>query len=212
VLGPLANVSPSILDLYHVNEIGDRSTGFANSLISVGRVNLCDIPEDSPCNAKGKVGPNNERQRIQVKYTRDNREWYDPELFKVIGSLKYPLHFIDFETITLSVPYHSGMHPYEDVAFQWSCHRIRDPDRQPEHREWINVSDAFPNFTFVQSLMDCIGSDGSVLMWAIHENTILTHILEQMRRRKFADQVLGNWLREIIHGGTAAYKSADWST
>jgi hypothetical protein len=44
------------------------------------------------------------------------------------------------------------MQPYELVAFQWSCHRVNGPGLDPEHIEWINVRDAYPNFEFAQSL------------------------------------------------------------
>jgi hypothetical protein len=42
------------------------------------------------------------------------------------------------------------------------------------HSEWINTKDAFPNFQFAESLMEYLGSAGTVFMWATHENTILT--------------------------------------
>ena len=41
--------------------------------------------------------------------------------------------FVDFETATAALPYHKGMSPYETVAFQWSCHTIRQPNAEPEH-------------------------------------------------------------------------------
>ena len=64
----------------------------------------------------------------------------------------YPLHFIDFETATAALPYHKGMSPYEAVAFQWSCHTISQPGVEPEHYEWINLDQKFPNFEFARSL------------------------------------------------------------
>jgi hypothetical protein len=46
----------------------------------------------------------------------------------------------DNETTAIAVPYHAGMHPYEQVAFQWSCHRLDSPDSQLAHAEWINLT------------------------------------------------------------------------
>lgn len=52
------------------------------------------------------------------------------------------------------------MRPYEQVAFQWSCHTIREKDGNLEHTEWINVVDAFPNFAFAEALMEQLGERG----------------------------------------------------
>jgi Domain of unknown function(DUF2779) len=62
------------------------------------------------------------------------------------------------------------MRPYEQVAFQWSCHTIREKDGNLEHTEWINVVDAFPNFAFAEALM------------------------EQMRRYRYSNVRLERWL------------------
>ena len=60
------------------------------------------------------------------------------------------------------------MRPYEQVAFQWSCHTIRQPNAQLEHFEWINVIDAFPNFQFAESLMENLRTEGTFLIWSMH--------------------------------------------
>ena len=114
------------------------------------------------------------------------------------SSFRYPLHLIDFETTALAIPYHAGMHPYEPVAFQWSCHTIDTPGSTPRHAEWINVEDAFPNFEFAETLARHLGREGSYFMWATHENTILRRILEQMPLRGYRNAALADWLRWII--------------
>jgi Domain of unknown function(DUF2779) len=70
----------------------------------------------------------------------------------------------------VAIPYHARMRPYEQVAFQWSCHTIREKDGNLEHTEWINVVDAFPNFAFAEALM------------------------EQMRRYRYPNVRLERWL------------------
>jgi hypothetical protein len=148
--------------------------------------------------ADGSVGGINKRQLIQIDHTRDNSEWISDELPGILLSFPYPLHFIDFETTALAIPYHAGMHPYEPVAFQWSCHTIDTPGSTPRHAEWINVEDAFPNFEFAETLARHLGREGSYFMWATHENTILRRILEQMPLRGYRNAALADWLRWII--------------
>lgn len=84
------------------------------------------------------------------------------------------------------------MRPFENVAFQWSCHTINVPGAEPKHVEWINL-DKYPNFAFAKSLMDYLGRDGTVFMWATHENTVLKDILRQIDGR-YANANLKDWL------------------
>jgi hypothetical protein len=37
---------------------------------------------------------------------------------------KFPLHFIDFETSAVALPFYDKMRPYEQIAFQFSHHRV----------------------------------------------------------------------------------------
>lgn len=186
--GKLANPKPHILDLYFggtVKQVGD--------LISAGRTSLFDLPESALAKKDGTMGARAERQLIQMQHTKANTEWIDPVLRSILDSFEYPLHFIDFETSGLAVPYHAGMHPFENVAFQWSCHTIEKLGAAPQHTEWINIEQAFPNFSFAESLMKHLNRDGTVFMWATHENSILKQIIQQMEGR-YDNQELKDWL------------------
>ena len=37
---------------------------------------------------------------------------------------KFSLHFIDFETSAVALPFYDKMLPYEQIAFQFSHHRV----------------------------------------------------------------------------------------
>ena len=201
----LANVDPHILDYYQVSRIGPPNAPLANSLISRRRMRVSDIEETDLVGAHGIATKINTRQRIQRQYTLANAEYLNPNLVRGLKGLRYPLHFIDFETSSVAVPYHAGMHPYEQVAFQWSCHTIREEDGQLEHAEWINVVDAFPNFEFAESLMKQLGEDGSFLTWSHHENGALNRIRHQMQRYGYSNNKLEQWLDRVSnHDG---YKS-----
>jgi hypothetical protein len=196
--GELAEVKPHLLELYHVGTARSRGGSVADRLIRQGTVRLSDVPRDILVKVDGTVGETNTRQLIQIDHTRDHTEWISDELLGILSAFRYPLHFIDFETTALAVPYHSGMYPYEPVAFQWSCHTLEAPRATPEHAEWINVEDAFPNFEFTETLMRHVGQEGTVFIWATHENTILRRILEQMGPRGYRNAELAQWLRWII--------------
>ena len=195
--GSLADEDPNLLDYYHVSSIG-RSHGLINALIGRKRVQLGDVEEADLVKADGTPGPINFRQRIQREYTLANREYFAPDLRQRLEKLAYPLHFIDFETSRVAVPYHAGMRPYEQVAFQWSCHTIREKGGDLEHAEWINVVDAFPNFDFAAALMERIGTQGSFLIWSNHENAVLNDIRRQIGDYAYHNLTLEKWLDTVV--------------
>lgn len=181
--GDLSKVKPNILNLYQFTRKKE-----CDLLIANRKVALDDVPKDILTGAYG------ERQKIQIEYTQKNKEWISDDLFRIMESCKYPLHFIDFETARLAVSPHKGMKPYGNIAFQWSCHTISQPGSEPIHSEWINTKDSFPNIKFALTLFEQIGFDGTVFMWSPHENTTLKEIYESLVIQSHPYHDLERWL------------------
>src|ERR1022692_2305498 len=140
------------------------------------------------------------RQIIQLTNTRSGKEWIGPALRDELAKLKGPLHFIDFETSTMALPYHRGMRPFELVAFQWSCHTMTSPGTQPAHREWINFEQAYPNVEFARTLRAAVGDAGTLLTWSNHERTTMRTIAEKIEAYFPEELELASWLRHVVDG------------
>ena len=146
-------------------------------------------------------GKSDERRKLQIEYTKKDKEYCASELKKELESLKYPLHFIDFETTRVALPYHQGMRPYELVTFQWSCHTIKTPKAEPVHGEWLNLEYEFPNFKFAETLMSHLKKNGGIgtpLTWSQYENTTLREVYIQMMKYGYKNSELQDWLETII--------------
>jgi len=161
-------------------------------LAAVGKARLTDIPDDC---LQGAVA---ERQRIQIQCTRDQQEFISKGLPSILAGHTYPLHFVDFEGSRIAIPYHVGMHPYEQASFQWSCHTIKTPGAEVTHAEWLNANEVFPNFDFARSLRDQIGDQGTVYIWSHYEVDVLREIRRQMNDYKENDPSLATWLESMI--------------
>jgi hypothetical protein len=196
--GARGEVTPSLLDLVAFGTVQRQKVRVADALIEAGKISLFDVPEEALRTAEGAVGGNNRRQLLQIRHSRSGVPWVGPGLAGALRHVTYPLHFIDFETSDLAVPYHAGMRPYERVAFQWSCHTIDAPHGTPRHSEWINVEDEFPNLAFLTSLRDTLGSTGTVLTWSQHERTTLMIVRDQIERRALPAQEALGWLVQLI--------------
>ncbi|NDC47254.1 MAG: DUF2779 domain-containing protein, partial [Actinobacteria bacterium] len=124
---------------------------------------LANIP-DAVIEGGKSYGP---PRRHHVQTLRTNKPVQEPELVEKLQSLEYPLHFIDFEASRIPVPYLPGMKPYEQVAFQFSCHTLTSPDAtELQHSQWLNLRDVYPNEEFIRELRNAIGERGTVLVWS----------------------------------------------
>jgi hypothetical protein len=163
-------------------------------LIESNRLLMKDlIEEDFKIEAVADKISSGERQWIQVEKSteKDDSIYLEKEGLKVeMANWKFPLHFIDFETSTVALPFTAGRKPYEQVAFQFS-HHIYYEDGTIKHKsEFIsNTSGEFPNFIFARALRDALKNDnGTVFRFATHENSILNAILVQLKNSSENDK------------------------
>mgnify|MGYP005988865763 CR=1 FL=1 len=158
-----------------------------DKLISDRKLLLEDMDEADLKVVPGVVGlSNSERQFLQIQKakTGDNSVYFDKDgLLLEMEAWKYPLHFIDFETTMVAIPFGAHQSPYEGIAFQFSHHIVESDGTVKHAGEFINAEPgSFPNFDFVRSLKDQLGSDsGTIFRYSHHENTFLNLILEQLR-------------------------------
>ena len=188
-----------ILDLYKGGTIvRGKGVKVLDEFIRDGAASVLDVPKTALVKSDGTPGANNARQLIQIEHTRARTRWVSAGLRSELDKARYPLHFIDFETSALAVPYHAGMRPYEQAAFQWSCHTIERAGAPVVHAEWLNDTDAFPNAEFARSLRARIGDDGTVLIWTKYERSILRTIHAAMIDDPDRDEGLVEWLASMI--------------
>ncbi len=104
-------------------------------------------------------------QRTKVDLQRIGRPMIDPvNIQETLGKLKYPLYFLDYETLLKPIPVMDGYNPNSQLVFQYSLH-IMQEDGSIEHLEYL--ADDLENSTagLVKSLKENIGDQGSVLVW-----------------------------------------------
>lgn len=169
-------------------------------------------------NIDGQELGRKERQWIQVeKYQKKD---YTPFIYKKglkeqMESWKYPLHFIDFETTALAIPFNKGLSPYEGVAFQYSHHIVYKNGKIEHKGQYINEKKGeFPSFDFVRALKNELSQDdGTVFRYAAHENTYLNIIYRQLKNseEEIPDKnELMNFIKSIT--APAGSTEEEWSS
>ncbi len=192
--GPLADLEPHVLDLYRVDLLAGRDGKRLQSLLKKGIAGIRDIPS-SAIDSESDIAA---RQRVQVQAVREGREWRGPGLQPALAELRMPFHFVDFETSRMAAPFHAGMPPYGQVAFQFSCHTLESAaSTKLVHKEWINPQDAWPNVEFAQALREAIGDSGQMLVWSHHERSVLRDIAADIRTFGKGPKDLADWLEPL---------------
>ncbi len=126
------------------------------------------------------------RQWMQVDKEQwgDRTAYFDRDGFAgEMAFWRYPLHFIDFETSAVAIPFNRGRRPYEGIAFQFSHHVVHEDSRIEHAGQYLNaMPGVFPNYNFVRELKRQLqDDDGTIFRYAPHENTYLNHILTQLQ-------------------------------
>lgn len=100
-----------------------------------------------------------------------------------IAKLRFPLHFIDFETSRPALPFHADRRPYEQLLFQFSHHQMENNGTLRHATQHLSTSTTtLPNFETVRALKAAVGNDqGGVLHWWDHERTVLGEVREQLK-------------------------------
>ena len=174
---------PLVLDLWDY-----RKKDFA---ISERKLMLADLDEkDIGMKNNGNDGrpglSRTKRQLLQIEKakTGDFSPFIDREnLGREMGRWHFPLHFIDFETAMVPIPFNAGKHPYETIAFQFS-HHVVEEDGSVRHAGEFLLADpgVFPNYMFIRKLRAELGNDeGTIFCYSHYENTVLNAIHRQMQ-------------------------------
>jgi len=195
--GALADPDPhlfSLYQLYSLKQADNKQALLADQKITEGKTSLFDVSETE------LHGEHQNRQRIQLRCQRTGEEWIDPRLGEAIDNLEWPIVFVDFETILMTVPWYSGTRPGQVLPFQFSAH-ILHRDGRMVHREWLNVKDEIPTLKFIRKLKSALKGVGSVLVYTDYENRILKEAFEFLRRYGKEAKEERAWIHELLHSG-----------
>jgi hypothetical protein len=196
--GEIDRSVPNIFDVWNFRK--------GKELFEEGKFYMRDLEENDVLKepVAGKLAPS-ERQWLQIEKSRsgDRTIYVDSQNLKnEMSKWTFPLHFIDFETSAVALPFTAGRKPYEQVAFQFSHHQMEADGSVKHMGEFImDTPGAFPNFEFVRQLKDQLSNDeGTIFRYSHHENTILVKIYHQLLASNEVDrEELCAFIQTITH-------------
>ncbi|ABW66051.1 DUF2779 domain-containing protein [Desulfosudis oleivorans] len=106
------------------------------------------------------------RQQVLVQACKTGQVQLDPaKIQKFLLSLKYPLYFLDYETINNAVPLFDRTRPYQQVPFQFSLHVQNEKNGPVNHVEFLSTEKTDPRPAFIEKLIAHCGTKGSVIVY-----------------------------------------------
>jgi predicted RecB family nuclease len=151
----------------HIGFIPRIHASAMEELGEMGIESIRDVPNDFELT---------EIQRRACTSVQTGEPWFSDELGEVLSGLKYPVYFMDFETVNPAIPRSAGMRSYDQLPFQWSVHVQRQPGAQPEHHEFLAPDASDSRREFISSLCRALGESGSIVVYSSFESQRLSEL------------------------------------
>lgn len=129
----------------------------SHELFSSGVIDIAGIPTGYKLNDK---------QRIQHDCVISGIPYVDKDAVRqFLGSLIYPLYYLDFETFGTAIPLFDMARPYQNIPFQFSLHIQESPGSDVKHFAFLAEGERDPRPELLKSLSRVIGDGGSILAY-----------------------------------------------
>jgi len=161
---------------------GGKSTQLA--LYEQGILCIKDIPDSVPLSRQQRI----QKECVMTGNVHVEKE----EIRRFLSNLKYPLHYLDFETLGSAIPMYDGTRPYQDIPFQFSLHVVENDTSESVYHSFLAEGREDPRPQILRELQRLLGSEGSIIAYnAGFEEGILKELIE-------AFPEYTNWLEGIL--------------
>lgn len=104
------------------------------------------------------------QQRVK-KHSLSGKVYFDAEsAANALKTYKLPAYFLDFETIQFAVPIWKGTHPYQQIPFQFSLHRLGRTGKL-DAQAFLDLSGSDPSRDFADALIEVCGTSGPIYVY-----------------------------------------------
>jgi len=140
---------------YSIYEIGRISAKKIGLLADNEQLAIIGIPLDFELNVN---------QQTQVESVKQEQPIINQtNIIKDLDALKFPLHFIDYETYASAIPRLDGLSPHKHLTFQVSIHTLTE-DGTLTHFEYLLDAMKMP-IDMIQAMQYFTGSTGTFVSW-----------------------------------------------
>ena len=176
---------PSVFDIPHL--VADKR----DDLIERGILALEDIPANAELGGQG--------ERFLKLYLEGRKEIDLDGIRGWLGGLRFPLHFLDFETDAPAIPRLPGLGPFGSIPFQFSLHIVHEDGRVDETEGFLHEDSSDPRPAIARALLEQIGSEGSIIAYnASFEKRVIGQLAEFLPELKPALESMQSRFADLL--------------
>lgn len=82
-----------------------------------------------------------------------------------LNELRFPICFLDFETFALAIPPFEGTHPYQQIPFQASIHKLAGKNLKLKHHSFLHLENTDPRIDITKFLIESLGEEGTIVAY-----------------------------------------------
>ena len=114
------------------------------------------------------VDMKNPKTQRAIQVARSGVRFVDPPaILDGLKKWKWPLYFLDFETINPAIPRFPGTRSFVQIPFQFSCHIQDEPGGRLRQVEYLHDDASDPRLPVAQALLEGMGPSGSVVAYSM---------------------------------------------
>jgi len=165
-------------------------------LIDRGITDLNKIPEDIKLT-------DNQQKYVDIQIS-NHPQIRIQDINESLNSLKFPIAYYDIETINEAIPIYEGVHPFEQIPFQFSLHLL-DKEGNLDHKDYLHLDKSNPMPEFLKTLAAVVPNEGSVIVW----NDSFEKRINNMMAEKYPEyKILLNDLNERMFDLSIIFKNS----
>ena len=154
---------------FHVEQIPNQSKDQKHKINLLGVKDIAKLPE---------INWLSEIQNRIINSVKNSEEYINSNLRTSLSKLKYPLYFMDFETIISPLPIFLNSFPFQPLPCMWSLHKLDNKEENLSYYNFYDFSGNDPRRDFIIKLIDNLGNSGDILIYSDYEKRILNKIIE----------------------------------
>ena len=179
---------------HRLTDLPKLSPKLYQALVAAQIEDIRDIPEDY-------AGLNELQRRVRACLL-SGEPFTHPDLRERLRSIRFPVHFLDFETCNPPLPIIPGTRPFQQIPFLWSDHVLRS-DGTSEHRSYIHGRRTDPRPALTDALLAALDGEGSIVVYSGFEARVIRALAQEFpqhaeRLRALVDGRMVD-LHDLIH-------------
>lgn len=102
-----------------------------------------------------------------------------PGLKSELDAVRFPIHFLDFETCNPALPVIPGTRPFEQTPFQWSVHVLHEDGTQ-RHHGYLHRDRTDPREPLASRLVEVLSEEGSIVVYSGFESRVIRSLADAL--------------------------------